>query len=90
MRRTTLFIDEAVDQELHALARRKSVPVSALVRESLARYLAEQKRGHRFALRFLGRGHSGRKDISERQEELLWRDLHPHGGEGGRRGRGRG
>ncbi len=88
MRRTTLFVEEAVDHEIHALARRKGVPVSALVRESLARYLAEQKRGQTFALRFLGEGHSGRKDVAERHEDLLWRDLNPHGSKGRQRGRG--
>jgi hypothetical protein len=87
MKRTTLFIDEAVDHELHAVARRKGVPVSALVRESLALYLREQKRGRTFALRFLGQGHSGKKDIADRHEELLWGDLEPHGGNGRQRGR---
>lgn len=89
MKRTTLFIDEAVDHELHAVARRKGVPVSALVRESLTRYLTEQKRRHTFALRFLGRGHSGQKDIAEHHEELLWRDLPSDGSQSGRRGRKR-
>lgn len=79
MRRTTLFVDESVDQEIHALARRKGVPVSVLVRESLAYYLEEQKRGQTFTLRFLGQGRSGRKDIAERHEDLLWRDLITHG-----------
>ncbi len=88
MKRTTLFVEESVDHELHALARRKGVPVSALVRESLARYVSEQKRGQRFALRFLGQGHSGRKDVAERHEELLWRHLDPHASKGRQRGRG--
>jgi hypothetical protein len=88
MRRTTLFVEESVDQEIHALARRKGVPVSALVRESLARYLAEQKRGQTFALRFLGQGHSGRKDVAQRHEDLLWRDLGPHASKSRQRGRG--
>jgi post-segregation antitoxin (ccd killing protein) len=80
MKRTTLFVEESVDQELRALARRKGVPVSALVRESLSRYVTEQKRGQKFALRFLGEGHSGRSDVAERHEELLWRDVVPHAG----------
>lgn len=86
MRRTTLFVEESVDHELHALARRKGVPVSALVRESLARYVAEQKRTQKFAPRFLGQGHSGRNDVSERHEDLLWRDLDPHAGKRRQRG----
>ena len=79
MKRTTLFVEESVDRELHALARRKGVPVSALVRESLARYVTEQRRGQKFALRFLGQGGSGRNDVAERHEELLWRDVSAHG-----------
>jgi predicted transcriptional regulator len=78
MRRTTLFVDESVDHEIHALARRKGVPVSALVRESLAQYVAEQKRSQSFALRFLGQGHSGRKDVAERHEKFLFQDHRPH------------
>jgi hypothetical protein len=80
MKRTTLFVEESVDHELHALARRKGVPVPALVRESLSRYLTKQKRGQTFALRFLGQGHSGRSDVAERHEDLLWRDVAPHAG----------
>src|ERR1035437_3004545 len=75
MKRTTLFVEESVDHELHALARRNGVPVSALVRESLTRYVTEQKRSQTFALRFLGQGHSGRNDVAERHEDLLWRDV---------------
>jgi hypothetical protein len=88
MKRTTLFVEESVDHELHALARRKGVPVSALVRESLARYVTEQKRSQTFTLRFLGRGHSGRKDVAEHHEELLWRDLGPHVSKSQQRRRG--
>lgn len=88
MKRTTLFVEESVEHELHTLARRKGVPVSALVRESLARYLTEQNRSRTFALRFLAQGRSGRQDIAERHEELLWRDLGPHGSKSRPRRRG--
>jgi hypothetical protein len=88
MERTTLFVEESVDHELHAPAHRKGVPVSALVRESLARYVAEQKRSQPFTLRFLGKGRSGRKDIAERHGEFLWRDLDPHGSKRRQRRRG--
>jgi predicted transcriptional regulator len=56
MKRTTLFIDEAMERDLHALAQRRGAPVSALVRESLRRYLAEEHRRQKFSLRFLGAG----------------------------------
>jgi len=77
-----------MDQELHALARRKGVPVAALVRESLSRYVTEEKRGQSFALRFLGQGRSGRQDVAERHEELLWRGLEPHASKRRQRRRG--
>jgi predicted transcriptional regulator len=78
MKRTTIFIDEAMERDLQALAQRKGAPVSTLVRESLRRYLAEENRRQKFSLGFLGAGRSGRKDVAERHEELLWRDLKPH------------
>ena len=78
MKRTTLFIDEVAEHELHSLARRKGLPVAALARKSLSRYLAEENRRQKFALRFLGVGRSGRKDVAERHEELLWQVLRPH------------
>ena len=78
MKRTTLFLDEAMEHELHAMARRKGVPAATLVRESLSRYLANEKAQQKFRLRFLGSGHSGQSDIAERHEDLLWRGFKPH------------
>lgn len=88
MKRTTLFIDEGVERDLQALARRRAVPVSSLVRESITRYLSAENRKQKLKLRFLGRGRSGRRDIAERHEEFLWRNLSPHGTKNhpGRRG----
>ena len=40
MRRLSLKLPPALDRELAALARRRCVPKSALVREALARYLS--------------------------------------------------
>lgn len=88
MKRTTVFIDEELDHELHTLARRKGVPLSALMRESFALYLQQQKSEGYPALGFLGRGHSGQKGISEHHENLLWHDLLPHGAKSRRRRRG--
>jgi predicted transcriptional regulator len=88
MKRTTVFIEEGVERDLHALARRRDVPVSELVRESLTQYLRGQNRRQKFALRFLARGRSGRKDIAEHHEELLWGDLDPHESKGRQSRRG--
>ncbi len=45
MKRMTLFLDEGMDRELHLLAQREKLPVAALVRDALGRYLHEAKRG---------------------------------------------
>jgi predicted DNA-binding protein len=79
MKRTTVFMDEALDHDLHSLAGRKGVPVSQLIREALGHYLEEQSGREGFKLRFLAAGRSGRRDIAKRHENLLWRDLDPHG-----------
>jgi hypothetical protein len=78
MKRTTVFLDEATTRELQLLAQREKLPVAALVRDALGRYLGEAKRGKELRLRFLGTGRSGHGDTAERAEEALWGDLQPH------------
>lgn len=78
MKRTTFFIEEALDHDLHSLASLRGVPVSELVREALGRYVAEQGRKKEFKLAFLAAGRSGHRNFAERHEDLLWRDLDPH------------
>ncbi len=87
MKRTTLFLEEGTDRELHLLAQREKLPVAALVRDALGRYLDEAKRGKGLRLQFLAAGRSGHHDTAERAEELLWGDLQPHSS--GPRGRTR-
>ena len=80
MKRTTIFIDEHLESDLHSLARRTKRPVASLVREALARYVAGEKRRARpLNLGFVAVGRSGRRDTAARHEDLLWRDLGPHG-----------
>lgn len=74
-------MDETLDHDLHSLASQKGVPVAELVRDALGRYVAEQGGQKKLKLRFLAAGRSGQKSISRRHEDLLWRDLHPHGAE---------
>ena len=78
MKRTTIFLDEGTDRELHHLARREKLPVAALVRDALGRFLDEARRGKGLRLRFLAVGRSGHHDTAERAEELLWSDIQPH------------
>jgi predicted transcriptional regulator len=74
MKRTTLFIEEALERDLQAIARQEKRPVAWLVREALAEYVANREPGNAPALSFIGAGASGRTDTAERHEELLWRE----------------
>lgn len=61
------------------MARERGTPVASLVREALAAYVARAQEAP--TLSFIGAGASGRSDVAERHEELLWRE--PHGGSSG-------
>jgi hypothetical protein len=75
MKRTTVFLDEAIERDLKTLAYRRNEPVSHLVREALARYVASEIEASPRLPSFVGIGDSGRTDIAERHEELLFADL---------------
>ena len=77
MRRTTIFLDEGAERDLKALAARREEPMANLVREAIAQYLVRSADEVR-ELSFVGAGRSGRSDIAETHEDLLWGDLAPH------------
>ena len=72
MKRTTLFIDPQLERELQALARRDGRPMAALVREAIAQYVAAARDARSATLSFVAAGRSGRADIADRHEELLF------------------
>ena len=72
MKRTTLFIDPQLERELQALARRDGRPMAALVREAVAQYVAAARDARSAKLSFVAAGRSGRTDIADRHEELLF------------------
>jgi hypothetical protein len=78
MRRTTVFLEESLQRELSALARKQSRPAAALVREAIGQYVVSQKASNP-TLSFIAVGGSGRSDTAERHEELLFKDLSPDG-----------
>jgi hypothetical protein len=80
MKRTTVFIDESVDGDLRALARRQQRPVAALVREAVEQYVVAGRQAGPARPGFVAIGRSGFRDTAERHEELLFADLAPHGG----------
>jgi hypothetical protein len=72
MKRTTIFIDEALESDMQLLAKKNGRPVSALVREAVSEYVRKNQRKAAFTLSFLGVGRSGCGDTAERHEDLLW------------------
>lgn len=75
MKRTTMFIDEALLRRLQRLAQRQGVSYATLVREALAQYLDSPRVSGELPS-IAGRFSSGDTDTSVRVDELLWR--HPH------------
>ena len=65
MKRTTVKIPDELEARLKHEARRRGVPVSALVREAHEVHVGRRRP------RSFGAGRSGRSDISERIEEIL-------------------
>jgi predicted transcriptional regulator len=72
MKRTTLFIDPQLERELQALARRDGRPMAALVREAVAQYVAAARTAAPARHSFVAAGRSGRTDVADRHEELLF------------------
>jgi metal-responsive CopG/Arc/MetJ family transcriptional regulator len=75
MKRTTMFIDEALLKRLRRLAQRQGVSYATLVREALTQYLASPRVSEELPS-IAGRFSSGVTDTSARVDELLWRDPH--------------
>jgi hypothetical protein len=67
--KTTLYLNAADYRRLKALAATRGVAPAQLVREAVAEYVA--RNGARKRPRSVGRFSSGRRDLSERAEELL-------------------
>jgi hypothetical protein len=72
-----VFLEADLENDLKALARRRGQPLAMVVREGLTRYVAQQRRqGLAPSLSFVGIGRSGRRDIADRHEDVLWREPH--------------
>lgn len=72
MKRTTIFADDHLLDEVKHLAKSQKTSVATVVREALVSYLAAHKPGQPTDLAFIAIGESGESDIAERHEELLW------------------
>lgn len=78
MKRTTIFVPEALERDLQLYARREGMPTAAIVREAITEYLAGRQTTGRLPS-FTGAFDSGRSDIAARHEALLFSRLSPHG-----------
>ena len=76
MKRTTVFIDEDLLRRSRTYARRHGKSFAQAVREALAEYVANERGRPSGLPSFVGAFESGRTDIAERHEELLWEDPH--------------
>jgi hypothetical protein len=71
MKRTTIFAEEEILLVLKRIAREREISLAEVVRRALEQFISrEQDQGSEPS--FLGVGSSGRSDISERHEHLLW------------------
>jgi predicted transcriptional regulator len=75
MKRTTIFLPEALERDLQGLARREGKPIAWFVREALATYVASQRRAARLPS-FAAVGAGNASDTAQRHEELLWTGAH--------------
>ncbi|MEQ1895870.1 MAG: hypothetical protein ABL971_00625 [Vicinamibacterales bacterium] len=78
MKRTTVFVPEQVEQDLHHYARQDNRPTASLVREALEEYVARRRQPPSlpsFAAQFAS-GHAG---TAEDTDAILFKALSPHG-----------
>ena len=73
MKRTTIFGDEFIFLGLKELAKEKKVSFSRIIRMALEHFLTISDKKKKKKLSFIGIGDSGRVDISQNAEDLLWR-----------------
>lgn len=76
MKRTTIFLPEALERDLQGEARRAGKPMASVVREALTEYVVAKRAGGS-TLSFVGCGAGARSDVADRHEKLLWEN--PHG-----------
>jgi hypothetical protein len=81
MKRTTVFLDEALERRLKQLARREGKSFAQCVREAVAAYVARPAAGKRPLPGFFGIASEGEPDLSDRVDEVLaeiWDKQGPH------------
>jgi len=77
MKRTTFFADEQLMDELKEIAREERKTLASVVREATALYVRDKRKKKKRKLSIVGIGASGRTDVAEKHEELLWKKDKP-------------
>jgi predicted transcriptional regulator len=77
MKRTTIFLDEALERRLKQSARRQGKSFAQCVREAVAAYVSAPRGRAATLPSWVGMGDSGRSDISSHVDDFLWTDPHP-------------
>lgn len=72
MKRTTIFADDDLINGIREISKEENRSVAEIMREAMQNYI-RQKRYKKKKISFIGSGSSGRKDVSELHEELLWK-----------------
>ncbi|MBW4695125.1 MAG: ribbon-helix-helix domain-containing protein [Lyngbya sp. HA4199-MV5] len=71
MKATTVYLSEEAALALEQLAQQLNRPASELIQDAIDRYLSSS---HTLLPPSIGLGASGRGDLSERDEVLLWQE----------------
>ena len=77
MKRTTIFVPEALERDLQLYARSQKKPTAVVVREALAEFIARHQPAQALPS-FTGSFASAYSDTAERHEALLFTSLAPH------------
>jgi hypothetical protein len=75
MKRTTIFADESLLKALLDIAHHERSSLASIIRRALEEFVG-RRQGTDTLPSCAGIGRSGRKDIAERAEELLWTAPH--------------
>ena len=72
MKRTTIFADDHLINEIKEISKEENRSMADIIRDAMKSYI-KQKRHKKKKLSFVGVGSSGRRDIAEKHEGLLWK-----------------
>jgi metal-responsive CopG/Arc/MetJ family transcriptional regulator len=73
MKRSTIFVDNDLLRQIKEISKEENKSVAEIMREAMQNYTKQKK--FKKKISFIRIGSSGRKDIAERHEELLWKKL---------------